>query len=603
MQMSAKQRRSVGRSWKGSLAFVLALWSLMLSALIAAPSAAAGESYGRIYLVLTVHDVDGNSIPKFEAMIHTHHEGYIRWQPGLEGRIHFGSGDLDSLTLRDDPLFQVVVRAPGVAPAILNLDHTGRRMEQTVVLKPGRLVELSVQTADGRPVPEDVIPSVVYSQFADRVRPHRMPENKRPGQTMDFEMSKVHRVGEGLYQFRVPDETPPFFLAIDHPGFMRVIETDVITEDELADGRIEWQLPAPAKLRIRFDYPAAGDHRRYDYLRVSVAMHVPEVARHYTAWLQKQSDNLSFDETLDDLPPNDYRVSLSLWSPQYEGDSRPGDTTCLFRDSREFSLDAGEEKTIDLAGYVPFDSESWRGSATATVTVKNYNGKPAARSSYMFTYSVPHYYGVVIEGGYLDAAGRFQLEGVRPGPDGPVFYLKVGDERLGRMQMTEEGSQNFEFTLAPKVGDRAPDVTLVDAQTGHPMSLRSMWGKIIYMQFWATGWSPCMVPMEKLNTVTKNRRSDWGDSVEVLAVSIDDSKDIVYRCVKTRGWTHIRHFWTGERDHIRFKSPAADKFGITGIPTAILVDPEGMIVWRGHPEDQDCETRIDALLRSIKTEF
>jgi len=146
MEMSAKSRRSVGRLWKGSFSFILVLWPMMFGALFAALSTAAG----RIDLVLIVQDVDGNSIPKFEAMIHTHHRGYIRWQPGRDGRIHFGTGDVQSLSLRDDPLFQVIVRAPGLAPAILNLENTGMRMEETVVLTPGRLVELSVRTADGQ---------------------------------------------------------------------------------------------------------------------------------------------------------------------------------------------------------------------------------------------------------------------------------------------------------------------------------------------------------------------------------------------------------------------------------------------------------------------
>ncbi len=87
---------------------------------------------------------------------------------------------------------------------------------------------------------------------------------------------------------------------------MRSIESEVIGEDELADGRIEWQLPAPARLRVRFDFPGAGDHPRYDFSSIQIASHIPDVAKYYTVWLQKQYDNLSFDATLDDLPPNDY---------------------------------------------------------------------------------------------------------------------------------------------------------------------------------------------------------------------------------------------------------------------------------------------------------
>jgi len=424
----------------------------------------------------------------------------------------------------------------------------------------------------------------------------RQPQNVRPGRVIDFEMSKVHRVDKGRFRFRVPDETLPFFLAIHQPGFMRSIESEVIGEDELADGRIEWQLPTPASLRVRFDFPAAGDHPRYDFSSIQIASYIPDVAKYYTVWLQKQYDNLSFDATLDDLPPNDYLLLLRLAPPEHEGLSRTGDATRPYWDRVQFSLSAGEEKTIDL-NYAAFDPNSWQGSATATVAIKNYGGEPAADSSYTLSYAVPHYNSVIVKQGDLDAAGRFQLEDVRPGPDGPEFFLKVGNEGIGRMQMTEKGSQNFEFTLAPRVEDRAPDVTLVDVQTGRTLSLRSLRGNIVYLEFWATWCGPCKTPMAKLNAVTKKRRGDWGDRVEVLAVSIDNSKDVVYPYVKRRGWTHVQHFWTGESGRTGFKGPAAEKFGVKGIPTAILIDPQGVIIWRGHPRDRNCEMQIEELLR------
>ena len=595
MEVFVKSRGSVKRLLRGFVPSFVALWSAVV-VLFAAPSVTVGGPFHKVDLVLVVHDADGYSIPKFEAMLYTYHEGYIRWQSGREGRIHFGATDVQSLWLRNDPQFQVIVRAPGLAPAILNLEDTGAYMERTVSLTPGRLIELSVRTADGRPIPKDVIPLVVFTDYADWVRPMRQPQNIRPGRVIDFEMSKVHRIDKGRFRFRVPDETLPFFLAIHQPGFMRSIESEVIGEDELADGRIEWQLPTPARLRVRFDFPGAGDHPRYDFSSIQIASYIPDVAKYYTVWLQKQYDNLSFDATLDDLPPNDYLLLLRLAPPEHEGLSRTGDATRPYWDRVQFSLSAGEEKTIDL-NYAAFDPNSWRDSATATVAVKNYGGKPAAGSSYTLSYAVPHYNSVVVKQGDLDAAGRFQLEDVRPGPDGPEFFLKVGDEGLGRMQMTEKGSQNFEFTLAPRVEDRAPDVTLVDVQTGRPLSLRSLRGNIVYLEFWATWCGPCKTPMAKLNAVTKKRRGDWGDRVEVLAVSIDNSKDVVYPYVKRRGWTHVHNFWTGESGRTGFKSPAAEKFGVKGVPIAILIDPQGVIIWRGHPRDRNCEMQIEELLR------
>jgi len=36
-------------------------------------------------------------------------------------------------------------------------------------------------------------------------------------------------------------------------------------------------------------------------------------------------------------------------------------------------------------------------------------------------------------------------------------------------------------------------------------------------------------------------------------------------------------------------------FDVTGIPTAFLIGPDGLIVWKGHPNrDTDFETQIDS---------
>jgi cytochrome oxidase Cu insertion factor (SCO1/SenC/PrrC family) len=106
--------------------------------------------------------------------------------------------------------------------------------------------------------------------------------------------------------------------------------------------------------------------------------------------------------------------------------------------------------------------------------------------------------------------------------------------------------------------------------------------------------------MIKLNNVMKKHHAGWDEHVAVLAVSIDESQDIPWRYVQQRGWTDVRHLWTGANGHTGFESPAAERFGITGVPTAILVDPQGVIVWRGHPKDNDCEAQIDALLKTTR---
>jgi thiol-disulfide isomerase/thioredoxin len=287
---------------------------------------------------------------------------------------------------------------------------------------------------------------------------------------------------------------------------------------------------------------------------------------------------------------------MFLISNKEQGGSGKSKEVLNYWDRKEFKLAGGEEKTFNLI-FEPYEPNSWRGESKAIVTIKKYGGEPAVGKDYRLSYRVPHYpKSVVVKKGHLDEKGQFQLEGARSGPDGPTFYLSVDENYLGRMQMTEKGSQQFNFTLAPRVQDRVSDVTFRDANTNESISMSAFKGRVVYIEFWATWCGPCKIPMIKLNEVVKRRRKDWDSKVYILAVSIDESSEIVAKYVKKRGWNNVRHLWSGETNRTGFESPAARKFGINGVPTAILIDSNGVILWRGHPKDRNIETQIDELL-------
>jgi thiol-disulfide isomerase/thioredoxin len=549
---------------------------------------------GEVYLSLTVVDAEGKPVPQFEAMLHTQQEGYVGWQAGKDGGIRFGSTGAQSLRLRYDPQIQVIVRTPELAPAILHMTYTTPAKE-TVTLTPGRLIDLFVRTADGRSIPQEVTPLVIYRDFVSRVRPSRMPENQRPGYVYDYEMSKVRRIAEGHYQFRVPTKTPPFFLAIHAPGFMRSLESTYFDEDDLADGRIEWDIPAASKLHFQFDAGPTGNLPAYESAWSAIACEIPEEGKYITVWLQ-QGKEPACNVILNDLPPNRYRAVVRLIPPKAQKTDLRG-----YFDEVPFQLAAGEEKTLALA-YAPFDPNAWRGSATLEMAIKEYGGKPAAGQPFSLSYVTPHYDSVPVKEGVLDGEGRFRLANIRSGPNGPEFFLRIGKEWLRRIRVTEPGNQHFEFTLAPEVNDIAPDVTFTDVNENKPIALHSLRERVVYLEFWATWCGPCQVPMTKLNEMMRKRPRHWDGRVDVLAASIDDSPEIVKRYAKDQGWGHICQLWAGAEGKTDSDSPAAQAFGVNGIPCAFLIAPDGRIVWKGHPKDANVEKQIDELLRSTDKE-
>jgi hypothetical protein len=71
--------------------------------------------------------------------------------------------------------------------------------------------------------------------------------------------------------------------------------------------------------------------------------------------------------------------------------------------------------------------------------------------------------------------------------------------------------------------------------------------------------------------------------------------------VAQRGWDRWEHYWGGESTDSDFDAPAARAFLVSGVPHAILIGPDGRILWRGHPLDstggQNLRSRIEAELK------
>ena len=122
-------------------------------------------------------------------------------------------------------------------------------------------------------------------------------------------------------------------------------------------------------------------------------------------------------------------------------------------------------------------------------------------------------------------------------------------------------------------------------------------GQVVFVEFWSITCGPCQPAMNKLNRLAAEHATDWRDRVAVVPVSIDDTREAAAAHVASRGWTALRHFWSGGEE-TGMKSPVARDFVIDAIPVAFLIDSDGRVVWRGNPrtDDGDLEDRIERLL-------
>jgi peroxiredoxin len=123
-----------------------------------------------------------------------------------------------------------------------------------------------------------------------------------------------------------------------------------------------------------------------------------------------------------------------------------------------------------------------------------------------------------------------------------------------------------------KVGDAAPDFR-VKTLDGKPLKLSDFRGKYVLLDFWATWCSPCVAEMPNLKKVYEAFGQD--KRFVMISLSEDSDREAVKKFIKSQNirWTQV---FLGKLS----KTIEAD-YGIYGIPTIILVGPDGKIAAYG----------------------
>ena len=183
-----------------------------------------------------------------------------------------------------------------------------------------------------------------------------------------------------------------------------------------------------------------------------------------------------------------------------------------------------------------------------------------------------------------------------------AYTVTADDEQLGRFGFRkDQPTQEFEFHMAPRAGDLAPDIELRRIANGTSLRLGSLRGKLVYLEFWATWCGPCQPAIAELNRLSAEEGVAWKDRVAIVPISIDAKPERVKSHVAQHGWDGLEHYWAGESTDSDFNAPAAGAFVVSGVPQAILIGPDGRILWRGHPlgnvGGQNLKARIEAELK------
>lgn len=126
---------------------------------------------------------------------------------------------------------------------------------------------------------------------------------------------------------------------------------------------------------------------------------------------------------------------------------------------------------------------------------------------------------------------------------------------------------------AQEVGSKLPPVQLADLAKTDATSFDDYLGRAVLLEFFAHWCGPCGAQVPHLNEVSETYE---GQGLSVIGVTGSrESKEKTVQWVKK----HKAQFAYGYDPDSRL----AQWLGITSIPHSVLLDPEGTIVWRGHP--------------------
>ncbi|MGI8470544.1 MAG: TlpA family protein disulfide reductase [Pyrinomonadaceae bacterium] len=135
-----------------------------------------------------------------------------------------------------------------------------------------------------------------------------------------------------------------------------------------------------------------------------------------------------------------------------------------------------------------------------------------------------------------------------------------------------------------KVGEVAPEFGLPSFENDALTALSQYKGKVVLLDFWIFHCGYCIASVPKLNLLQEKYKNK---NFKLITVNVYDSRELIQLYTKTQK-TKFQILYKGE--------DAAQKYGMFGFPTAVLIDKDGKVIYSGSFDSQKLDDLIDKSL-------
>jgi len=176
-------------------------------------------------------------------------------------------------------------------------------------------------------------------------------------------------------------------------------------------------------------------------------------------------------------------------------------------------------------------------------------------------------------------------------PDRDIsYFIKVSDALSAKypaIGTLKEFKAYIDTKKTLALGMPAPEINMNDPN-GIPLSLSSLKGKVVLLDFWASWCKPCRAANPFVVSLY-NKYKDKG--LEIYSVSLDFKKEAWLKAIDQDKLSWRNHVC----DMKQWQSPVVALYGFNGIPFSCLIDKKGNIAGK-NLQGPEMEEKIKELL-------